>query len=533
MAASGGMCPSRDPAHGAVGVDPPVAEELVEAGDRVEALAALDARDGDHRRVVRRQRRLDVVARVEVDVVGGGDQDLLDLLGRERERRRRAVVARIRLQRAAIDGVERRRHDQAGHPGAAPGRLRRAARRRHGDGDVPAVVRAPVEIQVRVRRLHDPADVVEARHRVHLDRVVVVGRIVVVVRLLVGRRGDHRDAALVGVVDRLLAEARLIERPQSLLHDPGAAVDGEDDPLGEVVHRRHEAVAGAHLEQHAVRAGAGAAAAVVRLGGRIVRLAGAVPVAHLVERVVVVFEEVPAADVVDVAVSVVVVSVREQEDEVLRIDDAVAVLVLHARVLLVPVVGQVVADVEDPVAVAVVGVSHRVAALGNRQLAAVEVELVHHVGKLVLPADAGVDHGDQHVGPPGGHLPGEVDAGALDAEELLGIGVDQRVAGLIAGQLPVVVAEVVGARGRLGRRQEEISGEVGRLDARRIGRRGAARRRVARVRHLRPGARRERQKRSEPGTGQKREAKRPRPGSRLVNVESRHAPPSLCPGPQH
>ena len=45
------------------------------------------------------------------------------------------------------------------------------------------------------------------------------------------------------------------------------------------------------------------AAAVVGLGGRVLGLAGAVAVRHLVERVVVVVEEVPAGDVVDVAVA--------------------------------------------------------------------------------------------------------------------------------------------------------------------------------------------------------------------------------------
>ena len=48
------------------------------------------------------------------------------------------------------------------------------------------------------------------------------------------------------------------------------------------------------------------------LGRRVLRLAGAVAVLHLVERVVVVLEEVPAADVVDVAVAVVVDAVGEE-----------------------------------------------------------------------------------------------------------------------------------------------------------------------------------------------------------------------------
>ena len=61
-------------------------------------------------------------------------------------------------------------------------------------------------------------------------------------------------------------------------------------------------------------------AAVVGLGGRVARLAGAVAVLHVVERVVVVVEEVPADDVVDVAVAVVVDAVGERDQHVLRVE---------------------------------------------------------------------------------------------------------------------------------------------------------------------------------------------------------------------
>ena len=55
--------------------------------------------------------------------------------------------------------------------------------------------------------------------------------------------------------------------------------------------------------------------------------AGAVAVVHVVEGVVVAVVEVPAGDVVDVAVAVAVDAVGEEEDQVLRIGDAVAVQV--------------------------------------------------------------------------------------------------------------------------------------------------------------------------------------------------------------
>src|SRR5207253_6731407 len=89
------------------------------------------------------------------------------------------------------------------------------------------------------------------------------------------------------------------------LDDRRAGVDREDDALREAVHVGDEAVADPHRHHQAVRAGA-EVAAVVRLGGRVARLAGAVAVVDLVEGVVVTLEEIPARDVVDVAVAAVV-----------------------------------------------------------------------------------------------------------------------------------------------------------------------------------------------------------------------------------
>src|SRR6185503_9236330 len=71
---------------------------------------------------------------------------------------------------------------------------------------------------------------------------------------------------------------------------------------------------------------AGAADAVVRLGGAACHLIVAVDVLGIDRRrVVLVVVEIPARDVVDVAVAVVVVAVGEEDDGVFGVDQAVAV----------------------------------------------------------------------------------------------------------------------------------------------------------------------------------------------------------------
>ena len=104
----------------------------------------------------------------------------------------------------------------------------------------------------------------------------------------------------------------------------------------------------------------GAAGAVV--GGR--------RVARRVVGVVVVVEEVPAGDVVDVAVAVVVAAVAERDEQVAGVEDAVGLVVAggrrDARVV------RVVVDVEGAVVVAVV----LAAALRRRQLARVQRDLL-------------------------------------------------------------------------------------------------------------------------------------------------------------
>src|SRR5207253_2587025 len=118
--------------------------------------------------------------------------------------------------------------------------------------------------------------------------------------------------------------------------------------------------------------------AVVGLGRRLLHLPVGVGVRAVDGgRVVLVVVEVPARDVVDVAVVVVVLAVGEADDQILGVGVAVVVGVRRVGVVL---------DVED--AIVVVG-------RGRRKLAGVEVHLVHELARrAVVPIDASLDIGD-------------------------------------------------------------------------------------------------------------------------------------------
>jgi hypothetical protein len=146
----------------------------------------------------------------------------------------------------------------------------------------------------------------------------------VVLRGFVRRRGDHSGPAVVGVLHGIAAQTRVVHGAERLLHHEGAVVDRVQHGLREVALVGDERVAHPHVDRHAVRAGA-ELSAVVGLRGRVARLAGAVAVLHVVKRVVVVVEEVPAHDVVAEAVGVVVHAVREGDQHVLRVEHRAAV----------------------------------------------------------------------------------------------------------------------------------------------------------------------------------------------------------------
>src|SRR5439155_15317966 len=127
-----------DGLHHAVGVDAAVAEEGVPAGARRVALRG-HAEAGALRVVGGRQ---------EVQVVGRGGDDLVDLLGGEGAavgHAAAAVQGAVVLDDALRHLVPGRRVDEAGHAGGAAGGLRGAGVGGHGRRDVGAVVGATPE----------------------------------------------------------------------------------------------------------------------------------------------------------------------------------------------------------------------------------------------------------------------------------------------------------------------------------------------------------------------------------------------------
>ena len=243
----------------------------------------------------------------------------------------------------------------------------------------------------------------------HLHRLVVDGRDVVVRRVQV--RGDDReeDALAVGLPERRPAEARVEQASYRALDDLDAVVRGIEDGLREVVDVHHEGVPRAQRDDLAAGADARAARAVVRLrpglDGAARPVVGGARIARGVVRVVVVVEEVPAGYVVDVAVPVVVAVAVERGDQVARVEQRVRLRVAvrhgHARIV------REVVHVERAVVVAVVLCARRAASgLRGGQLGLVERDLLAQL--RVVPADPGVEDRDLHVRPADGTLPGAV-----------------------------------------------------------------------------------------------------------------------------
>ena len=235
----------------------------------------------------------------------------------------------------------------------------------------------------------------------------------------------HHDAVAPRVLDRLVHEARVAEVGRHRGDDAGARVDRKQPGLGQVVVAVERLRARLDRQQQAPGAQARALHAVVGLRGGLLLLAVGVAVGGVVGGgIVLVVVEVPARDVVRVAVAVVVdgehgvaigavlliagveaelaeaaggpIVAGEGGDHVLGVDQTVAVEVADAAVLLV------VGGVEDPIAVRVVGARIRArAAVAQRwrQLAPVQVDLFRQLlGVAVVPVDAALDVRDHHVG---------------------------------------------------------------------------------------------------------------------------------------
>jgi hypothetical protein len=165
--------------------------------------------------------------------------------------------------------------------------------------------------------------------------------------------------------DRALGDARAVVGCVDEGHR--VVVGGDDERVPDA--QRHDLAVGAHAD---------AIDRVVRLRRGLGGPAGAVPArraaARGVKRVVVVVEEVPAGDVVDVAVAVGVGVVGEGGDQVRPVEERVRLLV--ARRLADARVARVVGNVEGPVAVAVVGGAVAARILRKRQLGAIQADLL-------------------------------------------------------------------------------------------------------------------------------------------------------------
>ncbi len=249
------------------------------------------------------------------------------------------------------------------------------------------------------------------------------------------------------MVKRRPREARVEERAHRSLHHLDVVVRRIEGRQREVVGVDHERVPNTHRHDLAVGAQANAAVTFVALLRGLLH-----PPAAVVRRaritggvvgVVVVVEEVPAGDVVGVAVAVAVVAVTEHGDQVAGVEDRIGLAVSgglrHARVV------GVVVDVERAVAVTVVhGAIARIGVLGKRKLSAVQRNLAAQAP--VVPANPRVEDRDLHARAAGRVLPCSVDRDAWNLAERVASG--ERV--LRDETLDVRVDRVVVERGVLG-----------------------------------------------------------------------------------
>ena len=260
----------------------------------------------------------------------------------------------------------------------------------------------------------------------------------VVARVEVVRGPRDHHAAVVGVAQRL---GDLGDEPGRRDHARDhlrTRVDRERDRLGHPVGSVDRLVARLDGEEAAPGTHARRAERVVGLAEHLPRLAVRVAVDAVVGlRIVRVAVEVPARDVVHVAVAVVVAAVRERDDQVLGGDPTrlgVEERPPHARV-----VGPVV-DVDHAVAVQVVGaVCHAAGVLRERQLARVQVGAPAQLGAVVqAPVHAALHVGDDDVVAP---AVAELVPDALDAHaaRALGIGGGRRVARQTGVEVPLLL----------------------------------------------------------------------------------------------
>jgi hypothetical protein len=380
------------------------------------------------------------------DVLGGLRDQLLDL-----------------VRRQVVPALEAVRGEEPGGAGGLPGGGR-AGDGGHDDVAVAAVLgRAGIAEPGGDRSAgRDPEVAEEGAHLgvgapqpLHVGhragdhhRLVVGGREVVVGGVEVGGDDRHEDAAGVGVAHRGAGEARVGQPAEGGLDDLDAVVRRVRDAERELVRVGHERVPDADRHDLAARADAGAPGALVGLLPGLLRAAGAVvggrAVARRIVRIVVVVEEVPAGDVVRIAVGVGVGAVGEDRDQVGGVEDVVGLVVAGGGID----APGIVVDGHGAVLIAVV----LGAAVGLRQLLRVQRDLATQA--RLAPADAGVEDRDPDVRAAGRALPGTIGADAGDLAER--VATCLRVLLLLAGGVEWVLVE----RGVLGRVRREAEALV-------------------------------------------------------------------------
>lgn len=168
--------------------------------------------------------------------------------------------------------------------------------------------------------------------------------------VLVSGRGHQHHAFAMGIRDGFLSEVRVIVGTNGGHGNPGPDVHRIDEPLREVVDIHDEAVPDPDRQQGGMGGHPDPSQAIIPLGGSPLRGAGPVMELHVVEGIVIVLEEVPAVDIVDIAIAIVIDAVAEDGYEIPGIEDLVAVNIEDPRVVgvILNIEYAIAIDIEDP-----------------------------------------------------------------------------------------------------------------------------------------------------------------------------------------
>ncbi len=207
--------------------------------------------------------------------------------------------------------------------------------------------------------------------------------------------------------------------------------------MGKVIYIDKEAVPDPYLKQARTRGDTDSFKTVVPLGSGLLGAAGPMIEIYVVEGIVIILKKVPPADVVHIAVTVVIDPITEDRDEIPGIKDPILVGIEDPGVI------NIVLDVEHSVLIQVEGARRPipVSIAGLRQFALIQVELIHEVP--CSPFDPGVENSDDDVLSPSCRPPGQVSANAT------GLSRQSHAPWRKSKKGPLVVVEGVAALARL------------------------------------------------------------------------------------